>query len=434
MIPRFLYTLCWYLAAPLVGLRLAWRARHQPEYLQHVGERLGRYANPGAGPFIWLHAVSVGETRAAAPLVHALLDAHPDCRLVLTHMTPTGRATAAELFGKLAPRVLSVYLPYDFPWAVLRFIRCFRPRIGILMETELWPNLVHGCRRTGTPLVMVNARLSERSARGYRKAGPLAREAFADLTAIGAQTDGDANRLQALGARRVQVTGNIKFDSSPTPGLLELGKAFRNRFGPRPVLLAASTREGEEAPLLEALSLRCPPHVLLVLVPRHPQRFDEVARLVARSGLKLQRRSSNEPVMADTRVWLGDSMGEMYAYYAAADVALIGGSWEKLGGQNPIEAGAVGCPAIVGPHTFNFKLVCEQAIEAGAALRAKDLPHGLNLALELIETPSQRKSMSEEGRRFTALHRGATGRTLALLAPLIPKNSNRPQAHTTQPL
>ncbi len=419
MILRLLYSALWYLAVPLIGLRLAWRARRQPEYLQHVGERFGRYPTSMVGPLIWLHAVSVGETRASAPLVHALLDAHPDCSLLLTHMTPTGRATAAEIFANLGPRVQSAYLPYDFPWAVARFLHHFRPRIGVLMETELWPNLVEGCRRTGTPLAMVNARLSERSARGYRRAGSLARDAFGHLAAIGAQTEADGRRLTTLGARWLQVTGNIKFDITPPEAMLALGETFRNRIGPRQILLAASTHEGEEGPLLEAFASQCPPEALLVLVPRHPQRFDEVARLVGRSGLKLQRRSSNEPVMADTRVWLGDSMGEMYAYYAAADTALIGGSWEKLGGQNPIEATAVGCPVVVGPHTFNFKAVCEQAIEAGAALRANNLEDGLKLALEIIHSPARRKTMSEAGRNFAHTHRGATARTVALLAPLL---------------
>ena len=419
MLLRLLYTLLWHLAIPLIGLRLAWRARRQPEYLQHVGERFGRYPCNMDGPLIWLHAVSVGETRASAPLVHALLDAHPECSLLLTHMTPTGRATAAELFGGMAPRVRSVYLPYDLPWAVARFLRHFRPRMGVLMETELWPNLVEGCRHSGIPLALVNARLSERSARGYGHAGSLARDAVAHLSAIGAQTEADGQRLTTLGARWLQVTGNIKFDITPPEAMLALGETFRNRIGPRQILLAASTREGEEGPLLEAFARQCPPGVLLVLVPRHPQRFDEVARLVGRSGLKLQRRSSNEPVMADTRVWLGDSMGEMYAYYAAADTALIGGSWEKLGGQNPIEATAVGCPVVVGPHTFNFKAVCEQAIEAGAALRANNLEDGLKLALEIIHSPARRKTMSEAGRNFAHTHRGATARTVALLAPLL---------------
>lgn len=420
MILRTLYTAIWYLAAPLILLRLAWRARRQPEYLQHLGERVGRYRTRMAGPVIWLHAVSVGETRACAPLLHALLEAHPDYSVLLTHMTPTGRATAAELFGELAPRVQSVYLPYDVPWAIRRFLRHFHPRIGILMETELWPNLIERCRRSNTPLTMVNARLSERSARGYGRIGSLARNAFARLSAIGAQTEGDSRRMAELGARNLLVTGNIKFDIAPPAEMLALGTSFRNRFGPqRQVLVAASTREGEEGPLLEAFARLCAPDVLLILVPRHPQRFDDVARLVKRTGLKVQRRSLDVPVMADTRVWLGDSMGEMYAYYSAADVALIGGSWEKLGGQNPIEATAVGCPVIVGPHTFNFSAVCNQAIEAGAAVRADNIEDGLHRALEILHSPALRKTMGDAGRDFAQSHRGATARTVNLLTPLL---------------
>jgi 3-deoxy-D-manno-octulosonic-acid transferase len=420
LILRTLYTAIWYLAAPLILLRLAWRARRQPEYLQHLGERVGRYRTRMAGPVIWLHAVSVGETRACAPLLHALLDAHPDYSVLLTHMTPTGRATAAELFGELAPRVQSVYLPYDVPWAIRRFLRHFHPRIGILMETELWPNLIEGCRHSNTPLTMVNARLSERSARGYGRIGSLARNAFARLSAIGAQTEGDSRRMAELGARNLMVTGNIKFDIAPPAAMLALGASFRNRFGPqRQILIAASTRDGEEGPLLEAFSRLCTPNVLLVVVPRHPQRFEEVARLVKRAGLTLQRRSHDMPVMADTRVWLGDSMGEMYAYYCAADVALIGGSWEKLGGQNPIEATAVGCPVIVGPHTFNFSVVCNQAIEAGAAVRSTDIENGLLRALEILSNPALRKTMGDAGRDFAQSHRGATARTVDLLTPLL---------------
>ncbi|MDD3352221.1 lipid IV(A) 3-deoxy-D-manno-octulosonic acid transferase [Zoogloea sp.] len=415
---RILYTLVWHLALPLIGLRLLWRARRQPEYLQHVGERFGRYPDRVAGPVIWLHAVSVGETRAAAPLIHALLAAHPDCRLLLTHMTPTGRATGVELFGALSPRVRSVYLPYDLPWAMQRFLKHFRPRLGILMETELWPNLIEACHQRHIPLALVNGRLSERSARGYARIGTLARDAFAHLSAIGAQTEADAQRMTALGARYLSVTGNIKFDIAPPPAMDALGATFRNRIGPRQILLAASTREGEEEPLLEAFARLAGPEVLLLLVPRHPQRFGEVERLVQRCGLTLQLRSQAVPVMADTRVWLGDSMGEMHAYYGAAHVALIGGSWKELGGQNPIEACQMGCPVIVGPHTFNFKAVCEQAIEAGAALRAGAIEEGLKQALLLLDTPTRRASMGAAGREFAQSHRGATARTVTLLMPL----------------
>mgnify|MGYP002146196284 CR=1 FL=1 len=248
----------------------------------------------------------------------------------------------------------------------------------------------------------------------------LAREAFAHLSAIGAQTEADGQRMTDLGARYVMITGNIKFDIAPPAPMQVLAADFRNRFGPqREILLAASTREGEEDPLLEAFARMCPPEVLLVLVPRHPDRFDEVAKLVKRAGLKLQKRSKGVPVMADTRVWLGDSMGEMHAYYGAADVAIIGGSWARLGGQNPIEASAVGCPVIVGQHTFNFKAVCEQAIEVGAAVRADDIDDALQVALEIIADPIRRKAMSEAGSLFAHSHRGATGRTKDLITPLL---------------
>ena len=419
MILRFLYTLLWLGAAPFIVLRLVWRARRQPEYLQHLGERLGRYPQRLQRPLIWIHAVSVGETRASAPLIQALLDGYPDHGVLLTHMTPTGRATGEELFGRFAPRVQSAYLPYDLPWTMRHFLRHFRPSMGILMETEVWPNLVEACRRRHVPLALVNARMSERSARGYRRAGPLAREAFAHLSVIAAQTESDENRMSALGARYLKVTGNIKFDIMPPTTMQALGSEFRNRFGPRQVLLAASTREGEEALLLETFARLCPPEVLLVLVPRHPQRFQEVIRLVRKAGLNLQRRSSNDPVLADTRVWLGDSMGEMFAYYHAADVALIGGSWLPLGGQNLIEACAVGCPVVVGPHTFNFAAAAEQAIEAGAAVRASDMDDGIGVALQILQDPTRRAAMGAAGQAYAQTHRGATERTLDLITPLL---------------
>ena len=346
MILRSLYTLVWLIALPFVLLRLVWRARRQPDYLRHIPERFGFYRTRLNNPVIWLHAVSVGETRACAPLLHALLDTYPDHRVLLTHMTPTGRATAAELYGKLAPRVQSAYLPYDIPWAISGFLRHFHPRIGILMETELWPNLVRACHHTGTPLAMVNARLSARSAKGYSRIGGLAREAFAHLSAIGAQTEADGQRMADLGARYVMITGNIKFDIAPPPAMQALAADFRNRFGPqREILLAASTREGEEGPLLEAFGRLCPPDVLLVLVPRHPQRFDEVAAAIGERRLPFCRRGSGHFPEPETRVWLGDSMGEMPAYFAAADVALIGGTLLPFGGQNLIEAAACGCYA-----------------------------------------------------------------------------------------
>ncbi|HSO07506.1 MAG TPA: lipid IV(A) 3-deoxy-D-manno-octulosonic acid transferase [Pelomicrobium sp.] len=407
---RVLYNALLWIALPFLPLRLAWRARRQPEYLQHVGERFGRYPPAPARPVIWIHAVSVGETRAAAPLVAALRKQHPDHAIVMTHMTPTGRAAGEQLFGD---SVMRVYLPWDYPFAVARFLRHFRPRLGLLMETEVWFNLVRGCRAAGVPLYLVNARLSERSARGYRRLGALARDAFGGLAGALAQTEGDAQRLASVGARNIEVTGNLKFDITPSPVQLELGKRLRASFGAeRPVWLAASTREGEEEIVLEAFAALGVPGALLVLVPRHPQRFDAVAELLARRGIDYQRRSADAPVPPEVAVVLGDSMGELFAYYAAADVAFVGGSLLPLGGQNLIEACAVGVPVLVGPHTFNFEEATRLAIEAGAAERVEDVAALGQAAGALLADPARRAEMAAAGRDFAARHRGATARTL----------------------
>ncbi len=409
---RGLYCLALWLASPLVWLRLLWRSRRQPEYLDRVGERWGFYPRRVQGPLLWVHAVSVGETRAAQPLVEALLREYPDHRLLLTAMTPTGRAAAGELYGE---RVIQAYLPYDYPGAAARFLRHFRPRLGLLMETEIWPNLLAAARRQGLPVGLVNARLSERSARGYGRLAALTRPAFASLAGVAAQTPADAERLCALGAPGVEVCGNLKFDVRPDPERLALGQSWRAAIGRRPVWLAASTREGEETLVLEAFR-QLPPTALLILVPRHPQRFDAVADLVEKAlGIPAIRRSQGLPDPT-TRVWLGDSMGEMAAYYAAADVAFVGGSLLPLGGQNLIEAAACGAPVLVGPHTFNFAQATEDAIAAGAARRVTDAADlGRQLA-ELLAKSPLREAMVAAAGRFAAAHRGATSRSLALIA------------------
>jgi len=417
MLQRLPYTLLWLLALPLVLLRLLWRARKQPAYLRHTGERFGSYSVRAPGPTIWVHAVSVGETRAAEPLLRALLTRWPEHTIVLTHMTPTGRATSKALFADEA-RILRVYLPYDLGFFVERFLRHFHPAFGVIMETELWPNLLAVCHRRRIPVLLANARLSPRSARRYARFPALTGLTLGALSAIGAQTAADAARLSALGARRVSITGNIKFDMTPPEDVPALARVFRTRCGTRPVMLAASTRDGEEALLLDAFTRLAPPETLLVIVPRHPQRFDQVGALAQARGLKLQRRSDNTPVSSDTRVWLGDSMGEMFAYYAAADVALIGGSWLPLGGQNLIEACTVGTPVLVGPHTFNFEQVAEQAIGHGGAARLETLEQGVRTALDLIADPARRETMSRAGLEFAALNRGATTRTVDLLVEL----------------
>ena len=410
---RFLYTLLLYLLLPYVLLRLLWRARRQSGYLDHVGERFGYYAQSADGPFIWVHAVSVGETRAAEPLVQGLRTRYPRHQILLTHMTPTGRETGEALFGG---NVVRCYLPYDYPGAVTRFLRHFRPRAGILMETEIWPNLIHACRARGLPLYLVNARLSEKSYLGYRRFAGLARASLAGFTAIAAQGTDDGKRLTELGAAGVHVMGNLKFDVTPPPAQLELGREWRRDFGAgRPVLLAASTREGEEALLLDALARIDVPELLTVIVPRHPQRFEEVAGLLAARGIRFQRRSEDVPVAPDTRVMLGDSMGEMFAYYAACDVAFIGGSLLPFGGQNLIEACAAGKPALIGPSTYNFSEAAELAVRAGAAVQIANPPALAKEAERLLRDPDLAQRQAQAALDFCATHRGATARLLDLL-------------------
>jgi 3-deoxy-D-manno-octulosonic-acid transferase len=410
---RVLYSLMLYLLLPWALLHLVWRARKQPEYLEHVGERFGIFPDDMPSGVIWIHAVSVGETRAAEPLVKALQARHPGQRILLSHGTPTGRQTGIELYGD---RVERCYLPYDFSWASRRFLRRFRPVAGVFMETEIWPNLIRTSVRSAVPVYLVNARMSEKSARGYRRIGRLARGALSRLSCIGAQTDRDAKRLADLGAKDVRITGNIKFDRFAPAEMLALGATLRDSFGAqRPVFLAASTREGEEAMILDALAGSASPELLTVIVPRHPQRFEEVAALVKQRGYKVQRRSENRPIETETRFVIGDSMGEMFAYYAACDIAFVGGSLLPLGGQNLLEACAVGCPVIVGPHTFNFEDATRGAIEAGAAIRIADAAELGGAVNRLLGDSNRRHAMAEAGKRFTDAHRGATEKTLALL-------------------
>lgn len=414
MLVRLFYRAVWLPLLPLALLRLLWRARRQPAYLQHVPERLGRHGGMRESGTIWVHAVSVGETRAAEPLVRRLLEHWPTRPLVLTCMTPTGRETAQALFGGDA-RVRIAYLPYDITCCVERFLDHFDPAVGVIMETELWPTLLGRCATRGVPVLLANARLSARSAKRYARAPTLTRMTLGALRTIAAQTEEDAARFRALGARQVRVTGNIKFDITPPQAALDLGATFRRRFGTRKVLLLASARDGEEAALLDALPDASDPGILIVIVPRHPQRFEAVAQLLRSRGLPAQRRSDDAPVASDTRFWLGDSMGEMFAYYAAADVTLMGGSWLPFGGQNLIESCATGTPVLIGPHTWNFAMVADQAVSAGAAIREQNLASGAKRALELLDDDMQLSRMRNACLRFAETHRGATERTIACL-------------------
>ncbi len=415
--PRSFYTFMLWLLLPYIFLRLAWRARKQPEYLRHIGERFGFYPVQSERPVIWLHTVSVGETRAAQSLIARLHATYPDHQILLTHTTPTGRATSEQLYGD---SVLRMYLPYDYPFAVKRFLRHFKPQLGILMETEIWFNLAHACRKTGTPLLLLNARMSEKSARGYARFARLTRNALGELTAVAAQTTDDAARLTSLGAKNVAVTGNLKFDIEPPPAMLELGRRLREQFGAtRKVFLAASTRDGEEALLLDALQQVQIPGLLLVIVPRHPQRFAEVAALLEQRRIPFRRRSEMErqdsTIAPEIRAVLGDSMGEMFAYYAAADLAFIGGSLLPYGGQNLIEACAAGAPVLIGPHTYNFAEATRLAVTSGAAIQVQN---GGELALEsqrLLDDPDALREMQRRCAGFVASNRGATDRSLQIV-------------------
>ncbi len=395
------------LATPLYLLRLWRRGAVEPGYRFRLMERLGYY--PGRPPMpgaVWLHAVSLGETRAALPLVEALRRAHPELRLLLTHGTATGRTAGRKLMHEIDGQV---WMPYDTPGAARRFLRHFQPSVGVLMETELWPAMMREAQRAGMPVLMANARLSERSAAKGRRLAALLHPAATRLAMVLAQTVDDARRLREAGAPRVMVSGNLKFDMTPPPRLTAQGLQWRQALR-RPVVLAASTREGEEGPLLAAWAALAVPRPLLLLVPRHPQRFQEVTALARMQGLTLHCRSDwddqppDDAAMAD--VWMGDSMGEMPLYYACADVALLGGSFAPLGGQNLIEAAACGCPVVMGPHTFNFAQASKQALLARAAQRVDSIQAGVLAAVRLATDP-ERNAWVQRSLDFANAHRGA---------------------------
>ena len=416
-----IYSACWWLALPLVLFRLWWRGRKEAGYRQHISERLSLANADFSSPLIWVHAVSVGETRAAEPLIHALLKKYPQHHVLLTHMTPTGRATGAALFHN-EPRVSQSYIPYDALSLTQRFISKINPSICVLMETEVWPSLIDSCSKAGIPIALINARLSARSLKRAQWFDGLLGDALRKITVVIAQTQGDAERLHALGARTIIVAGSLKFDITPPEAMLAMGNQWRQQIGDRLVLLCASTREGEEALLLDAyMAATLDPRVLVIMVPRHPQRFDEVERMLEARGLRWQRRSqlTTEHVPASTQILLGDTMGEMFAYYAACDVAFIGGSLLPLGGQNLIEALSCGKPVLVGPHTFNFKQVTVDAITVGAAIRVPDAQHIFSRLSELDAQSRDYQVMSDVAIQFCVQHQGATARTLKLLSPQL---------------
>lgn len=420
---RAVYSTALWLITPLVLARFWWRGRKEPSYRMYMAQRLGYWDGEKPQPGrLWIHSVSLGETRAAATLIDALRRLRPDQRLLLTHGTATGRDSGVKL---LHDGDAIAWLPIDTPRAVRRFLQQHQPVAGVLMETEIWPNLLHAMQTAEVPMVLANARLSARSAARGKRLSRLLYPAMRSFTRVLAQTEGDANRIRAIGLpwTHVLVMGNLKYDMNPPPRLLARGIEWRQALQ-RPVVLAAVTRKGEEAPLLQAWRQLPEPRPLLLIVPRHPQRFEEVAALVQEAGLTLALRSTwtNLPPAeaADADVWIGDSLGEMPLYYAMADSALLGGSFAPLGGQNLIEAAACGCPLVMGPHTFNFATAAELSLAAGASVRAADINAAVPRAVALALDPD-RNTWVQRALGFAASHRGAADRMAQVIVSLLPK-------------
>jgi 3-deoxy-D-manno-octulosonic-acid transferase len=447
-----LYSLLMWLGQPLLRRKLARRGRQEPGYLEAIEERFGRYSQPAetSSELVWVHAVSLGETRTAAILLKALRAQHPGLRILLTHGTATGRAEGIAL---LQPGDVQVWQPWDSAGAVARFFDHFKPRLGLLMETEIWPTLVGAAQARGMPLVLVNGRLSEKSLKQALKMSPLSMPAYAALSAVYAQTDDDAQRFRQAGAVVAGVFGNLKFDAAADDAQQEKGKIWRRTLA-QPVLMFASSREGEEELFLKEISAvaqsergqgaiknlaneaRTEPQenvegtgsrFKVLLVPRHPQRFNEVEALVQQHGLRVSRRSgwddaAGGPAGDDAQhadVWLGDSLGEMALYFSMSDVALLGGSFAPLGGQNLIEAAACGCPVVMGPHTFNFTEAAELAVEEGAARRVIDMEQGVRTARKLMDKREARAQAVAAGLAFADRNRGATVKTVSALESFL---------------
>jgi 3-deoxy-D-manno-octulosonic-acid transferase len=383
---RPIYSLLLRLATPLLLLRLFWRGRKEPAYTQHIGQRLGFYgaAKPVKGA-VWLHAVSLGEMRTAALLLKPWRAQNPDAPLLLTCSTATGWAEGEKLQDA---HTQMVWLPWDIPGAVQRFYRQFQPHLGLLMETEVWPNLLAQAQTSEVPVLLINGRLSEKSLHKAQRLPKLAQPAYSALTAVLAQSVEDAQRFQQLGSNIVGITGNIKFDQQVSGLKIQQGQAFKAQWQGKKIITLASSREGEEASFLQALAAQpLPPNVHPLIVPRHPQRFAEIAQLASAAGWQLLRRAqwAQTPALSPQTLLLGDSMGEMALYYSLSDIALMGGSFMPFGGQNLIEALACYCPVILGPHTYNFAQASQTALQAGLAQSASDMPSALYLSLQSLE-------------------------------------------------
>ena len=417
----WLYSLLLYLSLPIVLVRLLWRSRRAPAYRQRLGERLGCFGDRRLSAGLWIHAVSVGETQAAVPLIKHFLDRFPDDGVMVTTTTPTGSERLRALFED---RVRHVYTPFDLTPVMNRFLIRVQPRLTVVMETEIWPNMLRACEQRGVPVVLANARLSARSAQGYARLGGFTRKTFSRLSAVAAQSDADARRFTALGvpAEHVQVTGNIKFDVHLPASLQERSEVMRRLWGSdRPVWVSASTHEGEEEQVLEAHRnlLQHLPKALLVLVPRHPERFERVATLAIRKGFSPVRRSSGSVCKANDTLFIGDTMGELPVFIAAADATFIGGSLVPVGGHNMLEAAAVGVPAATGPHVFNFAQITKLLVKEGAAVQVADGGELARLMVKWLGDAAVRAQIGENGRRVVEQNRGALQRLIALLEDML---------------
>ncbi len=424
---RSLYTLLFHLGLPLVAGRLAWRAWQAPAYAKRIGERFAFGLPPLKPGGIWLHAVSVGESIAAAPLVRELLARYPQLPITITCMTPTGSERIQAMFGgaEYAGRVQHCYLPYDLPWAAARFLDQVQPKLAVIMETELWPNHIHQCAKRGIPVALANGRLSERSARGYARFANLTAPMLAELDLLAVQTELEAERFRSLGARPecVEVTGSIKFDLTIDPALLTRAAALRQQWQAtqRPVWIAASTHAGEDEIVLAAHRelLTHNPDALLILVPRHPERFNAVFELSQRQGFSARRRSTDEALLTSDQVLLGDTMGELLFLYALADIAFVGGSLVANGGHNLLEPAALGKPVLSGPHLFNFLEIAAQLRAAGALSEVADANGLAERVAQLWREPETALAMRDAGLAVMQANQGALARLLAGLGRLI---------------
>jgi len=414
---RVFYSIVFILAIPLILLRLIWRGSRASAYFKRWNERFAIKAAPTSDkPLIWLHAVSLGEVEAARPLIASLQESYPTHHILITTMTPTGSDRVTKLYGET---VSHCYLPYDLPFAVKRFFKTAQPVLGIIMETELWPNLVHYSAELNIPLVLANARLSARSAKGYQRVAKLSQRMLKNFSLIAAQSQDDRRRLIDLGADKntVHAVGNLKFEISLPASVSEQGEAMRSVWGDRPVFIAASTHEGEDEIILNASrQIRAKfPDLLLIIVPRHPERFDRVAALSQRSGFKILRRSENGMCSKAIQVFIVDTMGELLLFYGAADIAFVGGSLVPRGGHNLLEPAALGRAVLIGPHYFNFNEISQQFLQANAAIEIDSSETLAESVIDLLSHPQKRAAMGEAGQNLIEQSKGASHRLLNLI-------------------